>query len=69
MTFMTFQTGRRICPGATIARDVLFLSVANLVRKLSFERSSKVNSQDYLTCDVRFITVPNEVPIVVRKRK
>lgn len=65
---MSFQVGRRICPGTTIARDVLLLSVCNLIRQFSFHRATDLDSDQYLAADVGYLSVPKLIPIVVKKR-
>lgn len=65
---MSFLAGRRICPGASIARDVLFLAACNLIRQFSFERSKDLENEQYLASDVGYISIPKMIPIVVKKR-
>lgn len=66
---MTFQAGRRKCPGANMSKDVLFLAVCNLVKRFSFGIPSNEDCKQYLACDMGFVSVPKHVPILIHRRE
>lgn len=65
---VTFQPGKRTCPGEHVVRDFMFLMVTEWFQKLKIDKHPDVSEEMNFDGHVGFVIVPKTLPIRVMSR-
>ncbi len=66
---VSFQPGKRSCPGEPLVKDFLFLFVTKFFRNWEVSPHPNITKEEYFTPDVGVLLLPKKMAVIITKRK